>query len=385
MKVLMVTGVYTPEINGAVLQCDTLIKALADRIGFEVLTGTQDKNLVGREAINGIQVTRVYQRRLSLLSKLVSTSVFISTFVRRCCRVDIVHIHGFSLRNALIIFLARCMLRPVILKMSSYGQDDPLSVRNKSRFLWIFYEMASAYIAIGPAFLRACEVGGLKSENYYFIPNGVNTEKFAPLSVTEKEQLRSFHGLGDAGMIVLFVGHFSTEKRPDTLYHAWASLIESGVRSTIIFIGKTRTGYEVDQNLSAAIEADAKSRGIWSKVRMIEQTSDISNFMKMADIFVHPSTREGMPNVVLESMASGLPCIVTDLPGVTDWLIHHGETGFLFPRHDVEALRRKLAILIGSECERIRLGANARQWVLENHGIKRVSLRTLAVYEKLSH
>jgi glycosyltransferase involved in cell wall biosynthesis len=281
------------------------------------------------------------------------------------------------------MFLAWSMKKPVILKMSSYGQDDPLSIKERSKSLWFLYKLASAYIAISPAFVEACEVGGLERSKCHFIPNGVNTTKFCPAELIEKSSIKRGYGLQEAGLIVLFVGHFSREKRPIFLYEAWLRVVEGGAKSTLIFIGKTKDGYEVDAELSRQIVADSISRGLEKKIIMIDETNAISDYMKMADILVHPSIREGSPNVVLESMASALPCVVTSLPGITDWIVEEGQTGILFPKNDQGALRKNLEFLLLDEDERARLGANARKYILGNHGFERVAELTMEVYASL--
>jgi glycosyltransferase involved in cell wall biosynthesis len=276
------------------------------------------------------------------------------------------------------------MNKPVVLKMSSYGQDDPITIKKRSKILWLLYKSASAYIAISPAFVSAYEVAGLEKSNCFFIPNGVNINRFRPAGLVEKNNIKINYGLKDAGLILLFVGHFSQEKRPAFLYEIWAKIVEGGVNSTLVFIGKTKDGYEVDAELSRRIVADSISRGLERKIIMIDQTGVVEDYMKLADIFVHPSIREGLPNVVLESMASALPCVVTNLPGVTDWIIDEGRTGMLFPPDNGGTLKEKLEVLLGDNDGRTMLGSKARQYIVDNHGFERVAELTIAVYEALS-
>jgi glycosyltransferase involved in cell wall biosynthesis len=281
------------------------------------------------------------------------------------------------------MLLAHGLNKPVVLKMSSYGQDDPVSVKRRSNLLWFLYKLAGAFIAISPAFVEACEAGGLERSKCHFIPNGVNTKKFCPAESSEKARLRAVYGLRDAGIILLFIGHFSNEKRPVFLYDVWVKIVEGGSDSTLIFIGKTADGFEVNPDLTRKIMADSRVRGLAERIKMVDQTSAIADYMKMSDIFVHPSVREGLPNVVLESMASALPCAVTNLPGVSDWIIDEGYTGILFPQDDEMALRKTLELLLGDEDIRKRLGSNARQYVLYNHEFERVAKSVMGVYETL--
>ena len=79
-----------------------------------------------------------------------------------------------------------------------------------------------------------------------------------------------------------------------------------------------------------------------------------------ADIFVLPSLAEGMPNVVLEAMGSGLPVVATDIAGCEE-LVHHGENGFLVPPGESQSLANFLAPLIGDRALRERMGESSRE------------------------
>ncbi len=88
---------------------------------------------------------------------------------------------------------------------------------------------------------------------------------------------------------------------------------------------------------------------------------------RAADLFVLPSLVEGMPNVVLEAMASGLPVLATRIPG-SEELVLHGKTGFLVPPSDPRALTDSLAALLEGDRLRAEMGlcarsqAEARSW-----------------------
>jgi glycosyltransferase involved in cell wall biosynthesis len=58
-------------------------------------------------------------------------------------------------------------------------------------------------------------------------------------------------------------------------------------------------------------------------------TPNVERLMQAADIFAFPSTQEGLGTAVIEALSCGLPVVASRLPGVTDWMVKHGENGFL--------------------------------------------------------
>jgi glycosyltransferase involved in cell wall biosynthesis len=81
-------------------------------------------------------------------------------------------------------------------------------------------------------------------------------------------------------------------------------------------------------------------------------------------VLVLPSRSEGMPRVLIEAMASGRPIIASNVGGIPHY-IRHGETGILFEREDVDALKKALRDVLGDEEYATRLGQNGRRYVLD--------------------
>ncbi|NJO38812.1 MAG: glycosyltransferase family 4 protein [Rhizobiales bacterium] len=107
------------------------------------------------------------------------------------------------------------------------------------------------------------------------------------------------------------------------------------------------------------MEALARELGLDGRVRLPGVTEKHGAWIGMAGLFVLSSRHEGMPNVLLEAMAAGLPVVAFDCPFGPGEMIDHGENGLLVPPEDVAALSRSLAVLMASDDERMRLGRNA--------------------------
>ena len=380
LNVLMITGVYLPEVNGAVRQCSLLIKNLGESVKYSVLTGTSDESINGCECIDGVLVTRVFMPKGQKISYIIGAVRFYICLIRMLRQIDLVHIHGYSKRNAFAILISWILRKGVVIKLTSYGHDDPLSIKNGSPFFWKIFQFCHAYIGISPAFLVSYQKAGLSKHKYSFIPNGVDLDRYSPVSPNERQVLRGQYGFASHDKVIVFVGHFSPEKRPMLLYRAWTKLCDQNIRAKLIFIGHTRKHFEVDEGIVEAIKLDALQRGILQLILFVEETPYVDEYLKIADVFVLPSIREGLPNVLLEAMACALPCVVSNIPGVTDWLIDDGVTGVLLRSNSPDVLAGKIATFFVEQGFQQRMGLAARHFMKSNFTCRSTSQRVLDLY-----
>ena len=113
---------------------------------------------------------------------------------------------------------------------------------------------------------------------------------------------------------------------------------------------------------------------------------DAERFLQAADVFLFPSRREGFGTAIIEAMACGLPCVVAELPGITDFIFPKppdGAGGVVVPQEDPAALAdAALALLAVPERARA-LGAAARARAAERFGIDAVAEQYLSLYAAL--
>jgi glycosyltransferase involved in cell wall biosynthesis len=114
------------------------------------------------------------------------------------------------------------------------------------------------------------------------------------------------------------------------------------------------------------------------------QVKDAVPYLQAADLFVLPSSTEGLSNSMLEAMSCGLPVLATTVGGAPD-VIEHGKNGFLIPPDDVDSLRRGLQTLLADGTLRFTLGSNARARILADFSLDSVADRLAALYERLLH
>lgn len=171
------------------------------------------------------------------------------------------------------------------------------------------------------------------------IPNGVNLENFKT-GKREWEPAR-----------LLFVGRVVYQKGLDLLLKALAELRDMKWSLDIVGDGPR---VERLQNLANELQIGERVNFLgWQSRQMLPQ------IFQQANLFVNPSRHEGMPNAVLEAMASGLPVLASRISGNEELVTE--ETGVLTPTEDVAALRSALAKLIPYVAGRARMGTAGRE------------------------
>lgn len=195
-----------------------------------------------------------------------------------------------------------------------------------------------------------------------YIPNGVDIVRFSP-NPEIRVKVRNAFGFGDE-FIWLAVGRLEPAKEYPAMLYAFAQILKRFPLSRLLIVG--------EGSLRPSIEALAKKLGIRESVHFLGLRSDVPDLMRGADAYVMSSAWEGMPMVLLEAHASGLPIVTTNVGGNGEIVID-GKTGFLVSPKDPDALASGMLRLMElTEEERKRMGQEGRKHVVEKFGLEQV-------------
>jgi glycosyltransferase involved in cell wall biosynthesis len=128
-----------------------------------------------------------------------------------------------------------------------------------------------------------------------------------------------------------------------------------------------------------AFFAETRPLGLESTYSWVGEVADVKPYLLAADLFALPSYKEGMPTSILEAMLMEKPVVSTKISGVQE-LIEDGVTGLLVQPGDEKALAEAIDRVLSSEALGVRLGANARKHVLENHTMSKMVSEHLRVF-----
>jgi glycosyltransferase involved in cell wall biosynthesis len=217
------------------------------------------------------------------------------------------------------------------------------------------------------------------------IPNGVDLKRFrAPQNESERLNFKAKLGIESQSQVILSIGAIHPRKGIDILLEAWVSLAKRFPDLHLYLIGMRhdlnapelsafRNRLDVLMRKSNAVE----------RLHFVGYIENVDEYLKAADVLVFPSRREGMPNAVLEAMASGLPCVLTPFIGLSPDLGKPNHE-YLLVDHDFKAIEGAVSSVLESHDLRNRLGANGRKWVEKTMDIEDVLDRYAQLYKNLS-
>jgi glycosyltransferase involved in cell wall biosynthesis len=187
----------------------------------------------------------------------------------------------------------------------------------------------------------------------------------------------------DGAVRILFVGRLVSQKDPETLLRAYASLpdaIRSRTRLRIIGEGDKRPG----------LEAFIAQHGLADRVELLGavERQTVLNELLRSDLFVLTTHYEGLPRTALEAMHAGLPVIASDVWGVkelfeADPRADDGEMGILVRERSVQDVRDALERLVAGDALRREMGEAARRRARRLFSVDRMVADTLRVYEEV--
>jgi len=208
------------------------------------------------------------------------------------------------------------------------------------------------------------------------VPYGVDTSRFKP-SPEARGLLRARIGLGADDVLLAAAGRLVSKKGFEYLIDAMAAI--PGAHLAIAG----------DGDLAQPLRERAERARLGARVHFLGNLpqDDVGAWFGAADVVVIPSVRDdsgnvdGLPNTVLEALASGTPVVAT-LAGGIGSVVRHGETGWIVPERDAPALAGAVTTLLGNQAQRERLGAAGRALVETRFGWDAAAARFESAYDR---
>lgn len=238
--------------------------------------------------------------------------------------------------------------------------------------------LAHCMVAVSSGVRRYCiEQEGLAAHRVVTIVNGLELPNRA--SEDEERRLRGrirrSLDLADEDQAILTVARLVPQKGYRILLNAVDQLTRSWPRARFLWVG--------DGVLKEELATGIRQRGLEGRVRLLGTRFDIDRLLRGGDLFVLPSTSEGMPNAVLEAMGAGLPVVATDVNGISE-MVQEGRTGWLVAPGDPEALAGAIDEALRGPELRMQAGHAGRRRVADYFSVERFVDRFDVLYAELA-
>jgi len=353
---------------GGVTSVSELVLGLDEKrfdVMFIYLSGYGDE--ANRKEINGRKVFYLSDKRhvrtfnLSIFLKLAG--------VLKEQKIDIIHCqtHKTLLYGTLAAMIART---PVVLA-HVHGLNRSRGLRRKLTNLLLFRRVNKIIPVANKVKDDVLRSNWFLSEDKLSVlENSVDFERFANVSIS-KQQARILLGLPPHAFVFGSIGRLAPTKGFSFLIEAFAKLKRQMPSAQLIFIGDGPLRNELEQQAAKTIYADS--------IYFLGHRNNVPELLKALDAFVLSSIAEGMPRAILEGMAAGVPCIATEVGGISE-IINSKDVGILVRPKDSSALAEAMTNVANmSEQELIKLVDKARDRVhrFYSHDVVRGKIRSL--------
>ena len=306
----------------------------------------------------GIQVTKAVKRTRNPSGYF--PFIFQSIYKLLFCDYDIIHAHYVPHSAFIPAMLKWIKKKPLI--VTFHGTDARIfPFKNRiNRMLTMFVvNRSDKVIARSEEMKEVLEKLGVLNKKIVVIGAGVDTNLFHPI---DKYKVREDLELPKTKYIILFVGRLHKLKGVELIYECARNMPET----LFVMVGDG----DVKTDLKNCIFVGEKKH------------EEIPPWMSASDVLILPSYSEGLPNVVMEALSCGTPAIVTNVGGCPE-VVRDGETGFVVPVGDVEALKDRIKCLLENEDLRERMGKLGREDVIERYEREKVIGKLKEVYEEI--
>jgi glycosyltransferase involved in cell wall biosynthesis len=264
--------------------------------------------------------------------------------------------------------IARLASRPALVRTRHISAAIPDNIATR----WL-YQSAARHIVTTGERLREQLIrdNRFRPESVSSVPTGIDLAHYAP---ADKVQAKAKLGLDPAHACVGIVATLRSWKGHRFLVEAFAGLTDRNSRLLMVGDGPGRDN----------LKAQVAQLGLDARVLMPGNQADVTPWLQAMDVFALPSyANEGVPQALMQAMATGVPVISTDVGSIGE-LVRHENTGLIVAPKDAQALRAAIDRLLADAALSQRLAQDARAWV-QAHCSREVMLDAMeAIFRKVT-
>jgi glycosyltransferase involved in cell wall biosynthesis len=379
-RVCLLTETYYPLTGGGESQTRVLAASLRNR-NFQVLIITRRCSDSWKEIdlVDGVSVYRIPPVGTGRFTRWFMLFWSLLALAKTRSQYDVVYVSGFKSLGLSAVLAAKLLRKRCILKADSNGEMSGeffaaglkkfgltpssiivrilLSGRNK------ILRGANYFVAITTGIAEELKSEGVDPSSIALISNGIDTDRFSPITAFEKQSLSRTLVIPRKGIIITYAGRLVSYKGLPLLLRV-AEVIQSEFDHVgFVLIGSG--GFDM-HNCEDELKKFVKAKGLEESIYFAGEVDNVHEYLQASDIFVLPSEEDAFPLALVEAMACGLPVISTPVGGIKE-IITDRQNGLLVQARDFQQLYQVISGLIRDPTLSASLGTAAVQTVQERY------------------
>ena len=349
------------------------------RFSVQVLSGAQtgaEGSLIEEARQQGIQLIILPDlvRQISPVHDLLALLKLIQFLRKSRCKV----LHTHSSKAGILGRLAgRIAGTPVIIHtVHGWSFHEYMSAWLRKTYIFLERRMSNscqALIAVSQKDIqKGLQAGIGRPQQYHLIRSAIPMEQFDPAGY-DRQIIRQSLGIPEDAVVVGNIGRFSSQKNPLDWVRVASLIAAREEKAFFLLVGDGAMRAEVEEHINQA--------GIRKRCILTELRRDVSQLLAAMDIFLLTSLWEGLPRVIPQAMAMGLPVLANSADGVQE-IIQNGENGYLFQAGEIEQMAEVCVQLMHDPDRRRILGLRGRESVLQAFDLQIMVEQIAALYEK---
>lgn len=365
MKVCIITPFFN-EYPNAMASAEKMAKAFADTHAVTVYT-SKTYGAPAQETSAGIHINRLPAWYIPEPANFVFTRGLLRALWKERHSTDIFIINKYMWPVSWSIIVLKLWRKPVLVCVDAFQGYDWWSWSKLVNVIMWLYARTIGLVVLTLADRVILFHEGLEARakqlnlRYQVIHNGIDPEEYTDATPAEDIQQQA------GAVVVTYIGRLDKIKGYLDFLRVAKIITQTHTNITFLVVGNI-------QNRQAIIDEYQSSQIIFTGVR-----KDIPNILAASDIMVLPTYGDGLPNVIMEAMAAGLPCVASNINGLP-YLITNGVTGYTTTPGDTEALKTHIIQLAANPELRQKLGQAGRKKVLAEFNWKKIMERYSAVF-----
>jgi glycosyltransferase involved in cell wall biosynthesis len=285
-------------------------------------------------------------------------------------KIDVIHTHG-HFPGIIGRFVGRLLKKKVIstyhLALNEDGHPTITKILTKITLTFANY-ITFVSQKVEKSFFKDSMVFDyslINKRNHFTIYNGVDIEEInKSLEGLDRNLIRKYYEIDKDDIFLLNIGRLTEQKGQKYLIEAMRKIVKVNKNVKLVIIGEG----ELKEYLEKMIDQNS----LEEHIKIFPPTRDIFKVMASADVFIFPSLWEGLPVVLIEAMAIGIPIIATNVTGINE-IITNNHDGILVESKNADTLADAVTDLINNKEKIKSLVLNANNTVKERFTLDRMS------------